>query len=93
VSGGSDYEAVRLLAHALHERDYGGRERAVELLDEAIRHCDGRDTPTCHYVSRTAYVALYGIHRAAGREEAASRCRKEALKFGATDDELNTGVR
>jgi hypothetical protein len=92
MPGGSEYEAVKLFAQALHERDHANYDRAAELLDEVILFCEGSSTPTCGYLNRAAHIALFGIYQTLGRDEAAARCRRKAVKIGITVEELGEGV-
>lgn len=84
----SEYEAVRLLAHALSERDAGKQERAIELLKKVIDICEKSDSGTCQYVNRTAHASLYHIYQTLGQNSEAQRYYKKAIKLGAGKEEL-----
>ena len=88
MSGSSEYDAVRLLAQALSERDHGEHERAIESLKRVIAICEGSDSGTCLYLNRVAHIVLYGIYKTQGRIEETTQYSRKAAKLGVTKEEL-----
>jgi tetratricopeptide (TPR) repeat protein len=88
MSDSSEYEAVKLLAQALCDRDQGEHERAIESLKRVIVICERSETGTCQYLLSAAHIVLYGIYKTQGRSEEASLCHQKAIKIGVRKEEL-----
>jgi hypothetical protein len=88
MTDSSEYEAVRLLAQALSDRDHAEPEQSIESLKRVIVICEGSNTGTCQYLLKTAHIVLYGIYKTLGQSEEAARCHRKAVKLGVRKEEL-----
>ena len=82
------YEAVKLLARAIHERLMERRDNAEELLNRIFTLADEDERLTDQYPYFAAHVELYRVYRDAGREKEASEYFNKAVKMGADAEQL-----
>jgi hypothetical protein len=84
----NEYEAVKQLAQAIYERDKGQIEQAIGLFEQVISICKGNNSPTCHYLNRSAHIELYRLYKASEQADKATAYRTMALKLGIQASEL-----
>ena len=84
------YEAVKLLARAIHERLMGRSESAEELLDQIFALAGEDKRLVDYYPYFAAHVEMYRLCRDTGRVEEASEYFNKAIKLGADAEELRT---